>query len=393
MKIFLVFFFITGLLSGVLSYPHESVDVELHGSKNIAQLNNVTKLEASKGFTVTVKKYALPPTAVQPKPIRVITTTTITSDPAKHTRVSTSTFSNNTPKLVKPGVLPATTTTITFGSKSHRTSTRLVTQSPTRTSLLTSPTTTNLRTWYSGTPSEFLTTPPWTTPSAAPCTNGPQPSYTSTVTFDDVPVTWWYGLLPTPHAGMQFKNTVVMDSRIVDLDWADMSISKPKFAVHPGFQSNNASMRGSFEDSGFIALANGASFDIVSVWVQCDWPCELHVYEMGFSSTERELLTNKSVEPESQNGRLTLPGGVATDGMKFVNFEKTYGRGAGKKLRWMRFWARDLRDDPKWWFSSTGEVAVGFDDLVIRKRVTGPACAEPNPDWDYSQSYDVESKK
>lgn len=194
-------------------------------------------------------------------------------------------------------------------------------------------------------------------------------------------MTWWYGLLPTYYAGLYLRNTHVLDSRIIDEDWADLSISKPNFAVHPPFRPSDPSMIGSFDTSGFISLPEGGSFDIISFWVQCDWPCELHIYEMGFSwDSERELLTNLTTG--LANGRLHLPGGVGTDEMEFLYLEEMYGRGAGQKVRWLRYWAKDLRENGDEWGRAPGEVAVGIDDLVIRRRISGPACVEFNPDRD-----------
>lgn len=190
--------------------------------------------------------------------------------------------------------------------------------------------------------------------------------------WDDIPVTWWYGLVPTQYAGLHLRNTFVLDSRIIDLDWSEVPVSKPNFAVHPGYRSNNPDDMGDFENSGFISLPDGSSFDIISFWVQCDRPCELHVYELSAGwAQEKELFTNSTIEPNSVDGRIRLPGGLAQRGMKYLEFEKTFGQGAGTKLRWLRYWAKDTRENPREWLSPARELAVGIDDLVLRRRMTG----------------------
>lgn len=238
--------------------------------------------------------------------------------------------------------------------------------------------TTNLRTWYSGTPSEFLLTQTWTAPSAPPCTAGPQPSTITTVKFDDIPVTWWYALVPTHYAGLHLRNTFIMDSRIIDLDWAEVPVSKPNFVVHPGYKSDDPNKMGDFDHSGFITLPDGTSFDVVSLWVQCDRPCELHFYELGFGPDgEHELLLATDTEPGSPNEHVLLPGGLRSPGMKLLDMETVFGKGAGTKLRWLRYWARDINENPKEWLSPAREIAVAIDDLVLRRRTQGTGCMEP----------------
>lgn len=163
----------------------------------------------------------------------------------------------------------------------------------------------------------------------------------------------------------------------MDVDWAELPNSKPKFAVHPGYNSDDPKAMGDFDHSGFIALPDGGSFDVLSFWVQCDRPCELHLYELGFGLEERELLTNDSIEAESLNGRIILSGGLGNKGMKLVELQKIYGDGAGTKIRWMRYWARDTNEDPKAWLSPARELAVAMDDLILRRRIDGAACMEP----------------
>ena len=162
------------------------------------------------------------------------------------------------------------------------------------------------------------------------------------------------------------------------MDWAEVPVSKPNFAVHPGYKSDDPDKMGDFDHSGFIALPDGASFDVVSLWIQCDRPCELHIYELGFGlDSERELLTTAGTEPGSPNGHVLLPGGLGGLGMKLLDMEMVFGKGAGTKVRWLRYWARDINENPKEWLSPAREIAVAIDDLVLRRRTGAIGCVEP----------------
>lgn len=97
----------------------------------------------------------------------------------KHVRGSSTTFFVPTPSLESPTLTFIKATSSQVSTETSRPRSTFTTTKDTATAR--TPSTTNLRTWFTGTPTQFLDTAVWTTPSAPPCTNGPQPSYTSTI--------------------------------------------------------------------------------------------------------------------------------------------------------------------------------------------------------------------
>ncbi|KAI5787642.1 hypothetical protein DFH27DRAFT_614914 [Peziza echinospora] len=374
---------VLGLAFMPLGIAHPHVDSGLVGSANdVVISNNNTALFTTLDCNVSTNIF---------QPVGNIAFAV-----AKHIRTSKSSTVATRSKPIRSGFRKNNPVTTTVDGATKTTS-----LGPTITngSFITTVQTTKTFTkpFFTGTPPEFMISTHWSTPSAPPCTDGPQPSVTATVGFDDIQVTWWYAVLPTNYANTHLRNTYVMDSRIVDEDWEDLSQSKPNFAVHPGLISNNATMRGAFDESGFFSIPDGGTFDVVGFWVQCERFCEFRVYETGFDWVENELLALDTATINglpvviNESGRLVLDGGVGFDGMVYLNLEETYGWGAARKVRWLRYWARDLREEYQW-SSPVGEIAISLDDLVIVRRESGPGCAEPKPTRD-ADALDQPEKK
>lgn len=185
------------------------------------------------------------------------------------------------------------------------------------------------------------------------------------VKFDNIDVNWWYGMVPQQYEQLHLRNFYIMNDRTLDDPYLDLSVSKHNFAAHPG---NYDSTIGAYDESAFIALPDGATFDVISFWLQCDWQCELHIYEQRPNEEEHELLLTTNETP------LILEGALAT-GMAFINLEETFGPGAGKKVVWLRMWARNVTCS-----GPSGEVAIAMDDLVVARReksgLSEAGCAE-----------------